>query len=139
MHHFATKRQSLGDEPESGASEDAPNALQKREPLWNDFGDLSGQPKPSHHSENASPVASRHASLKGLDPPELAALYPAARRLNEAVKALKRSVPLQLHSDISTIKTRFCVARKVTKTDPKRSFFFVSFASFQRILLWFVC
>jgi hypothetical protein len=74
---------------------------------------------------SASPIASRHAALKGLDPPELAALYPVARRLGEAVKALKRSVPLQLHSDISTIKTRFCVTKRVTKTDPKRSFFFV--------------
>jgi hypothetical protein len=65
---------------------------------------------------------SRHAALKGLDPPELAAISPVARRLSEAVKALKRSVPLQFHSDISTIKTRFCVTTKVTKTDPKRSF-----------------
>ena len=42
-----------------------------------------------------------------------------ARRLSEAVKALQRSVPLQLQSDISIIKTRFCVTTKVIKTDPK--------------------
>jgi hypothetical protein len=105
----------------------------KRKPLWNDFGDPYGQPKPSHYCQFASPVASRLAALKGLDPPELAAFCADARRLSEAVKVLKRSVPLQLHSDISTIKTRFCVTTQVTKTDPKRSFFFVEFGSSHRI------
>jgi hypothetical protein len=45
-----------------------------RKRLWNDFGAHSGHPNPSLHCEYASSAASRRASLKCLDPPELAAL-----------------------------------------------------------------
>ena len=44
-------------------------------------------------------------TVKALDPPELAAFYPTARRRKEAVKVLKRSAPLQPHLDILTIET----------------------------------
>ena len=51
----------------------------------------------------ASPAASRLAALKGPDPPELAACYHREHRLFDAVKALKRSVPLRPQTDISRI------------------------------------
>ena len=59
-------------------------------------------------------------TLKALDPPELAAFYPTARRLKEAVKVLKRSAPLQPHLDILTIDARFGTGIACTKTRPRR-------------------
>ena len=61
--------------------------------------------KPSNYGKNASSDASRHATLKGLDPPELArTALRLARRLKEAVKVLKGNAPLQPHSDIFKIE-----------------------------------
>ena len=71
-----------------------------------------------------SPAASRLAALKGLDPPELArTALRLARRLNEAVRVLKRSAPLQPHSDILTIETALWDRHSLHQRAPKTYFF----------------
>jgi hypothetical protein len=79
---------------------------------------------------SASPAASRRASLKCLDPPELAritfsvTLAERARRLSEAVKALKRSVPLQPHSDILTLEPALWDRQSLHQNASKTSCFY---------------
>jgi hypothetical protein len=73
---------------------------------------------------DASPAASRLATLKGLDPPELAALQlQPPRRLTEAVKVLERSAPLQPQSDIFTIEPALPERRSLHQRASKTYFF----------------